>query len=61
MRRPVASITNLRLNRDERDFLTRRVRPFLDHGSVQTRSLSHLMQEAYLQGLRDAAETMRDE
>ena len=45
-------------NSDQLDFLKRRTVGFLDTTGVQTRSLHHLLQEAYLQGLIDAAETI---
>jgi hypothetical protein len=36
----------------------RRVRPFLDVAGMSTRTLEHLMCEAYWQGIKDAAEAM---
>jgi hypothetical protein len=36
----------------------RRVRPFLDRAGTQTRSLEHLMAEAYMQGIKDAADAV---
>ena len=42
------------------DFVHRRVRPFLDRFGTQTRSLEHLMAEAYLQGTKDAVNVMRE-
>lgn len=41
---------------DQRDFLHRRTIPFLRHGTHF--SLEHLLQETYLQGMRDAVEAM---
>ena len=41
--------------RDLADLAYRRVRPFLDTAGTQTRPLEHLMAEAYMQGLKDAA------
>lgn len=41
------------------DFLGRRTRPFLDAAGLDTRTVLHLMQEAYLQGIRDAVEVLR--
>lgn len=40
---------------EEQDFLRRRTLPFIDRGGTRY-SLEHLLQEAYLQGLRDAVE-----
>lgn len=40
------------------DLACRRVRPFLDRAGTQTRSLEHLMAEAYMQGIKDAADAM---
>ncbi len=39
-----------------RDLALRRTRPFLDRGTHL--SIEHLMQEAYIQGLRDAVQVM---
>lgn len=39
-----------------RDLALRRTRPFLDRGIHL--SLEHLMQEAYVQGIRDAVQVM---
>ncbi len=36
------------------DLAYRRIRPFLDTVGTQTRSLEHLMAEAYVQGIKDA-------
>ena len=36
------------------DLAYRRVRPFLDQSGMQTRTLEHLMAEAYMQGIKDA-------
>lgn len=36
------------------DLANRRVRPFLDQAGLQTRSVEHLMAEAYMQGIKDA-------
>ena len=36
------------------DLAYRRIRPFLDQSGMQTRSLEHLMAEAYMQGIKDA-------
>lgn len=35
-----------------------RVEPFADRCGIQTRPLTHLLQEAYLQGMSDAVEAM---
>jgi hypothetical protein len=36
------------------DLAYRRVRPLLDQPGLQTRSVEHLMAEAYMQGIKDA-------
>jgi len=41
-----------------KDLCERRIRPFLDRGGLATRSLERLMSEAYLQGMKDAADAM---
>ena len=46
-----------RFTGDQLDFLSRRTMPFLKGGGT-SRSIEHLLQEAYLQGLRDASEVM---
>ena len=40
------------------DLMERRVGPFMDKLGLQTRPLSHLMQEAYLQGIKDACDAL---
>lgn len=40
------------------DLARRRVAPFLDTMGVQTRSLERLLCEAYMQGIKDAVQTM---
>jgi hypothetical protein len=40
-----------------RSLVERRTRPFLDHVGME-RPIATLMQEAYLQGLRDAVDAM---
>ena len=49
---------NLKLTEDQSDFVWRRTMPFMDGVGLRL-SLSHLLQEAYLQGLADAVEAMR--
>lgn len=49
----------MRLTAEQRDFLRRRTRPFLDSVGVE-RPLPFLLEEAYLQGMRDAAQTMQE-
>lgn len=44
------------LSVEQRDFLYRRTTPFLNR--VEDYSIGHLLQEAYLQGLRDAVDVM---
>lgn len=51
--------SNLRLSPDQRDFLRRRTRPFLDSNGVE-RSLPFLLEEAYIQGLRDATQVLTE-
>ena len=41
-----------------RDFAQRRVMPFIDSISIQTRPLVLIMSEVYLQGIRDAVDAM---
>lgn len=48
-------------NGDIVDLAYRRVRPFLDSSGIQTRSLEHLMAEAYIQGIKDAVQTLEPE
>lgn len=42
---------------DQREFLERRTRPFLD-GIGVGKPLVHLLQEAYLQGVRDTVDVL---
>lgn len=42
---------------DQLDFLRRRTLPFIERGGTRY-SIEHLLQEAYLQGLRDASEVL---
>ncbi|MCK1669398.1 hypothetical protein [Bradyrhizobium sp. 153] len=58
--RDVASFPRrpLLLSEKQRDFLRRRTRPFLE-GMGPDRPLSLLLEEAYLQGMRDAAQAMQ--
>lgn len=44
-----------KLSAEEKDFLRRRTLPFFDRAGLD-RPISHLLQEAYLQGLRDAVD-----
>lgn len=44
------------LTAEYRDLLHRRTQPFLKNGTHY--SIEHLLQEAYLQGLRDAVDVM---
>jgi len=48
-----------RLTNGQRDFLRRRTRPFLDSVGVE-RSLTFLLEEVYLQGMRDAVQTIEE-
>lgn len=52
---------DLKLSKEQADFVRRRAEPFADRWGVQTRPLIHLLQEAYLQGMADAAEAMKAE
>lgn len=45
------------MSADMRDFLRRRTLPFLDSIGVD-RPLSFVLEEVYLQGMRDAVQTM---
>ena len=47
-----------RVPREFADLALRRVMPFMDVTSIQTRSLSHILSEVYLQGIRDAYDTL---
>lgn len=42
---------------EQREFLSRRTRPFLDAVGIN-RPITVLLQEAYLQGVRDAVDSM---
>ena len=46
-----------RHSREIADLADRRTRPFIDHAGID-RPLSTLMQEAYLQGIKDAVQAM---
>lgn len=46
-----------RVPREVADLADRRTRPFIDHAGID-RPLSTLMQEAYLQGIKDAVQAM---
>jgi hypothetical protein len=46
-----------RVSREIADLADRRTRPFFDHAGID-RPLSILMQEAYLQGIKDAVQAM---
>ena len=47
-----------RMPREFADFALRRVMPFIDTISIQSRPLSLIMSEVYLQGIRDAVDAM---
>ena len=51
---------DLRFNAETLDFLRRRVEPFLDRTGIQTRTPLALLQEAYLQGVRDATDILSE-
>jgi len=42
---------------DQLDFLERRTTPFLNWSGIR-KPISHLLQEAYLQGVRDAVDVL---
>ena len=46
--------SDLKLSQDQADLVRRRVQPFANTWGIQTCSLLHLLQEAYLQGMADA-------
>lgn len=46
------------ISREFADFALRRVMPFIDTISIQSRPLSLIMSEVYLQGIRDAVDAM---
>lgn len=47
----------LKLSAEMQDFLRRRTMPFLDANGL-TRPISFVLEEAYLQGMRDAVQAM---
>lgn len=47
----------MRLTFEVRSLIERRTRPFLDNVGIE-RPIAHLLQEAYLQGLRDALDAL---
>ncbi len=49
---------SLKLSAEMRSLIERRTRPFLAHTGID-RPISVLMQEAYLQGMRDAVDAMK--
>lgn len=55
--RNVAHLTVLHLSPEFRDLIRRRTIPFLDSAGLD-RPLSFVLEEVYLQGLRDAADAM---
>lgn len=55
--RDVAHLTVLHLSPEFRDLIRRRTLPFLDSAGID-RPLSLLLEEVYLQGLRDASDAM---
>lgn len=58
MTRP-APAKQMKLSQEMRDFLRRRTRPFLSYNGVE-RSLPFLLEEAYLQGIRDVMQVIED-
>jgi hypothetical protein len=46
------------LSPEMRELLRNRTMPFLNDSGVATRPLSFLLEEVYLQGMRDAAQAM---
>jgi len=53
------TISTDRYSEDQRDFLRRRTLPFLDVSGLD-KPIWHLLQEAYLQGLRDATDVIHN-
>jgi hypothetical protein len=51
-----AKKSDLRLTTDQADLVRRRVQPFANTAGIQTCTVMHLLQEAYLQGMADAVE-----
>jgi hypothetical protein len=49
----------LRFTPEQWDFLRRRTRPFLDSIGIE-RSLPFLLEEAYLQGMKDAMQVVEE-
>lgn len=58
--RYTARYSGLKVTSQDRDFLRRRTQPFLDSVGLD-RPISMLLEEVYLQGLRDAADALRAE
>ena len=51
-----AKLSDLRLSPEQADMVRRRTQPFLEWDGLSTRPLSVLLQEAYLQGFKDAVQ-----
>lgn len=49
--------SSLRLSAEQREFLERRTRPFLDVSGME-RPIVVLLEEAYLQGIRDCVQVL---
>ena len=49
---------DLKLSQEQADLVRRRMEPFANIWGVQTCTLIHLLQEAYLRGMADAVEAM---
>jgi hypothetical protein len=50
---------SFRVTPTERDFLSRRTMPFLDRHALETRTLETILQEVYMQGMRDTLEALK--
>lgn len=48
----------MQVSKEHSDFMMRRVRPLLDRAGTQTRTLEHLLAEAYRIGMADAVDVM---
>jgi len=50
----------IKMTAEMRDFLRRRTMPFLDANGLTTRPLNFVLEEVYLQGMRDAVQAMEE-
>ena len=55
-KRPIAGISKWQPTKEHRDFMQRRLEPLFSY--CEEYPVSHLMMEAYMQGLKDAGQAM---